>query len=752
MAAPQSSHQSWRIEADTYPQMKFEEYRRLLIHETPQIREFLRESRGEHFVISAPKGFGKTLLLIAKRKQVEENRGYQLPDASEDEQLQAALVGATGGGEIVDRPRGNLPALSRSRIDQMRNDYYFWKNIWWISIMIAALKLDARSNKRDLVSEVAECDKWIKDIILNKQHYNTPTIIFTSLIETDYSTQLRVIKSARNLNHLFDAIRTQIAFFIDNVDEYFKPLLEDRAVDASAQNESYYRTKSNDIWTVAQLALAGTAYEIHKANSHIKVYCTIRREAFIRLDEYDTEYSQIVACTVEIDYSRDDFKEIFTKNVRLTSPEDLAVPNASDPMLALFGPSYKDLKHRFVDQAESAFDFVLRHTFYRPRDLMMIGQAIAALAPQDRSADRIRDAVDRTTDDLVKGLLSEMRPFFHLPNLRKLLSHVKTNVLTIDEMDSITKSYLSDVPPPEGDDGNGIKEYRHPFCILQKIGMLGWIQTEYSKEQKTRQRFVKPREIAMRNHIGLPVTEGFYLVHPALDHLASQEVGGQYLRNFQRANIIGNDAPWTEPASSMFVVIGDMCGFSEVMGSELYRAIARKVDEWAEAACQELDFFQVSGGDSVLMIDKSADRIVRSAAEMSRRASSYREHSISFRFGGAAGPITFQDFRRRVNGAWDAVMFPLGLSLRTAARLEPHSPKGSLLVDDQFVRLANNGVKEFGIRELDSTGIKNLKFDPAKKVFLVQKNPNDSPIETKLYEVTLSEIAETHPVDIPSTS
>jgi len=364
---------------------------------------------------------------------------------------------------------------------------------------------------------------------------------------------------------------------------------------------------------------------------------------------------------------------------------------------------------------------------------MMIGQAIAEVSPKNRSPKAVMELVDKTTDDLVTGLMSEMRPFFPLPSLDKFLSHLDSNVIAEADLGRIADAYKAELVHQEENEDEGPNEYHHPFCVLQKIGMIGWIETEHSSEFNTWQRFIVPREVAMKDHIGLPRTEGVYLIHPALDHLASKKAGGRYFRNFHKANIVGNDLPWTEPATSLFVVRGDLCGFSEVMTSEFYRSIARKIHEWAEVACKYLDYCEVSGGDSVLMIDRSAERILNSVAEMLHRAASFNERPLTFRFGGAVGPISFETLRRCLDGKWETMILPLGLALRTSARLEPHAPKGTLIVEEKFIKLRGSDSTEIRARELDAEAVKSLRWDVEKKAFLVQKNADDPAYETKLF-------------------
>src|SRR5581483_2490605 len=526
------------------------------------------------------------------------------------------------------------------------------------------------------------------------------------------------------------------------VDEYFEPVMERRGLEVDDSENSHHRNRSNDIWVVAQLGLAGAAYTFYKANSHIKIFCTIRREAFLKLHEYTPEHTQILGRTVEIEYDRRDFEEIFKKNIRLMDSDNLFPDQGSNPMNQFFGPNSNGFMHRVVDQKESAFNYIMRHTFYRPRDLMAIGGEIAKIPVSERTHENIKKAVERVSEEIVNGLYGQMRPFFSLPEPDTLFPFVRRNVLTHFDLEEITSKYLDKLAearsvPEEKDD-----EDRHPFCNLYKTGMLGWIQAGQGRGAEDRQRFIMPREISVRRRIGLPATEKYYLIHPALDRMILERVGGQYLTEFHRANIVGCDLVWNEPATSHFVIKGDLCGFSRIMSSELYKAVAHKIHEWAEVSCGDLEFFEVSGGDSIVMIDKSAERIVTSTMKILKKAKSYKDHPVTFRFGASAGPIEFQEVKRRVKGEPHRLVLPLGLALRTSARLEPHAAEGTLMADDAFVRFSSGYANKVVCLPLRKEDVKTLHFDEIRSVFLVQKGPSDPPYETRLFRVELNDDAE----------
>src|SRR6266481_9043825 len=69
---------SWRVEADTLPEMAYDHYRHTLIHETSSIKAYLAPRHQERTILVAPKGYGKTLLLIAKKKSFLEARSGQI--------------------------------------------------------------------------------------------------------------------------------------------------------------------------------------------------------------------------------------------------------------------------------------------------------------------------------------------------------------------------------------------------------------------------------------------------------------------------------------------------------------------------------------------------------------------------------------------------------------------------------------------------------------------------------------------------
>jgi hypothetical protein len=722
----------WRVEADTLPEMAYDHYRHTLIHETSSIKAYLAPKHQERTIVVAPKGYGKTLLLIAKKKSFLEARSGQIVMAE---------------NRFIDRPLGIFPVIKRELLDLLASDYEFWKSLWKISLSLSAIKAFARATRERPTDRALLDHDWYGRIVADDHKYFEAGEIFADLLSQDYKYIINIIARSNAIFPYFNRINTRIVFFIDNVDEYFRPVLEDRSVRTSGRH-SLYRNRSNAVWSLAQIALASVAYELEKTNHHIKIYCTIRHEAFLKMPEVESDAFQISGRCTKIEYTRDDLEKIFLKNIEITAKERLVDPDNPDAMLRLVGEANKAVEHRFVSRPEAIFDYFLRHTLYRPRDLMFIGGEIVKIDPSQRSAQAIRGAVDTATKTIVDSIFGEMRPFFTAPNRELLFRRIETNVLTVDQLEETSDAYvvdLGDAMPRDADE-----EIGHPFSVLHKLGLLGTVRLEFGNQGRWLQRFLQPTEIQISNDTELPVSE-YYLIHPALDQSIYERSAGKFTRRYDTRNIIGNQLEWEAPISYSFVLKGDMVGYSHVMNSELYEIVTRKLYEWAREICTDLMFADVSGGDSILLIDGSSDRILRCAKELVRRGGDFQERPMKMRFGGAAGPIAFERMRRMHNGSWEVITVPMGLALRTSALLEPLAAPGSALVEEKFHQFGGgrpDATDGSGLRNaeelpgklmalLSESDVPDIDYDRAEQKFVLRKNLLDAPYFTKLWKIEL---------------
>jgi hypothetical protein len=732
MSERHPSQGPWRVEADTLPEMAYDHYRHTLIHETSSIKAYLAPKHQERTILVAPKGYGKTLLLIAKKKSFLEARSGQIVMAE---------------NRFIDRPLGIVPVVRREILELLASDYEFWKSLWKISLSLSAIKAFARATKERPVDRVAPRHDWYRRIIADDHKYFEAGEIFVDLLSQDYKYIINIIGSSNFIFPHVNRINTQVVFFIDNVDEYFRPVLEDRSAGASSLHR-LYRNRNNAVWSLAQIALASTAYELEKTNHHIKIFCTMRHEAFLKMPEVESDAFQISGRCTKIEYTRDDLEKIFLKNIDITPKERLAQPDNPDVMLRLVGETNRAVQHRYVSRPERIFDYFLRHTLYRPRDLMFIGGEIVKINPSQRSAQAIRTAVDAATKTVVDSIFGEMRPFFAVPNRELLFRRIETNVLTLDQLEEVRDAYVAELGDAASSDRDG--EVSHPFSVLHKLGLLGTVRLEFGNQGRCRQCFLQPTEIQINNDPDLPVSE-YYLVHPALDQSIYERSAGKFTRGYDTRNIIGNQLEWTDPITYSFVLKGDMVGYSQVMNSELYEIVTRKLYEWTREICRDLVYVDVSAGDSILMIDGSPQRILQCAKELVRRASEFQERPMQMRFGGAAGPIAFERMRRMHNGSWDTITVPMGLVLRTTALLEPLATPGSALIEEKFHQFSKGGdgnandvpqdsKKLSGdfMAPLSQSDIPDIDYDRDDQKFILRKNLLDPPYHTKLWKIELA--------------
>jgi hypothetical protein len=725
----------WRVEADTLPEMEYDRYRHALIHETSSIKDYLTPKHHERTILVAPKGYGKTLLLIAKKKSFLEARSGQIVMAE---------------NRFIDRPLGIFPMIKRELLELLAADYEFWKSLWKISLSLSAIKAFARATRERPSDRNLLAHDWYARIITDDHKYFEAGEIFADLLSQDYKYIINIIANSNLIFPYFNRINTQIVFFIDNVDEYFRPVLEDRSAAASGRH-SLYRNRSNAVWSLAQIALASVAYELEKTNHHIKIYCTIRHEAFLKMAEVESDAFQISGRCTRIEYTRDDLEKIFLKNIEITPEDRLVDPDNEEPMLRLVGATNKVVDHRFVSRPERIFEYFLRHTLYRPRDLMFIGGEIIKINPRQRSAQAIQEAVNTATKTIVASIFGEMRPFFAVPNRELLFKRIASNVLSLEQLNEISDAYVNELGYDASRDPDG--EICHPFSVLHKLGLLGTVRLEFGNRGKWHQCFLQPTEIRIDNDPELPLSE-YYLIHPALDQSIYERSAGKYTRGYDTRNIIGNQLEWADPIAYSFVLKGDMVGYSQIMNSELYAVVTRKLYEWAREICRDLIFVDVSGGDSILLIDSSPERIVRCAKELVRRARDFQERPMQMRFGGAAGPIAFERMRRMHNGSWDTITVPMGLALRTSALLEPHAPAGSALVEERFHEFG--GKRDAGRGDIDGdtadsadelsrqlvtqvvgADLPDLEFNHNDQKFALRKNLLDPPYPTRIWKIDL---------------
>ncbi|TDH60972.1 hypothetical protein E2C06_19160 [Dankookia rubra] len=643
------------------------------IHATAAIREFLSLDGPDRLYVVAPKGYGKTLLLQAKRMLLQRDRKGVLLSPS---------------GQLVDRPPGSLPIWTKEDLGSFVRSYDYWVETWVMAIKITAVKLfrtyagfAAAWDAAALASALRSPE--LKEIF-DKPQLEVLSEIWMQILHLDrpafYAVRQDVVGQ---VNPLFRGIHTGLAFFIDNVDECLERALADTDATVRARTGAAQKERLPGPWTLAQLALARAAFDINRLNSHVRVYAALRREAWLRLADVDAGAAQMNGRVVEIAYTSDDLREIFLRNIDLEPPGRLCDSHAKDPIARFVGMQNVNLTHEISGHREDFFDLVLRHTLLRPRELMAIGNRLSLIPPAQRSSARLVEAVRRAAAENVRFFQAELGLFMTTPS-RALFGLIDRNVLHAEDITRIEEEYDKLQDSAEGSHGG---ERRQPFRALCRMGLVGTLRaagaTAQGGEPDLHQRFIRPDEIVFEDDPGaLPRSER-YLMHPALDLLIEEAHGTDYVRNSDRHNIVGAARPWVEEPISHFVIVGDIVGSTATAWHPDYNSTYPAMfASWVAEVCGGLgvQHHAVSAGDSVLMVDGSPARLLLAARRLLLRMRRLKEHRRTMRFGAARGVVQGIEGRQR-----DAAKRPVtGSVLATAARLEKAARHGTVLATDEF--------------------------------------------------------------------
>jgi len=497
----------WTIDADDI--QIAEDFDAKLLHKTAWIEDFLDANRDDKFIVVGTKGFGKTLLLKAKRIRYQERGQLCIPQDT-----------------LLDKPVGDK-VFSRDLVNIYDSDIEPWNRVWLTSIACAVLKQTG-------VPEDLKLSPVLSHLLQNSQ---LRSVLDHFVVMLDYAPG-DVHRCAQETNTilvpLLRALNRPIAIFIDSVDEYFN-----KHIHTPSWRASYSGELSPNIWFLSQMSLVEIAYQLRRITKHLKVFISVRKEAFERLAEMSPMVQQYRGSAIDATYSENSLRQIFVNNIRGERKSNLAAPDAlgNDPVLAFLGLS--TTTHGFTGEPEDAFGYIERHTLMRPRDLMTVGQKLAAVEPGERSGERaFKRAVNTGAVELVQEYLNEIAPHLGDVDLPGLLALIPANVLTREELETLAAEY-DEVPDHQGG-ATGLEA----FASLYDMGLLGRVHTDPISGERV-QRFLSPGEFSFGLARALPSSR-YYLVRSVLSGYMSG-INGEYAERTDRTNIIGDGRPWHEP-------------------------------------------------------------------------------------------------------------------------------------------------------------------------------------------------------------
>jgi hypothetical protein len=626
----------WIIDADDIdPSGDFRDS----IERTPGINDFLGRS-SSRFIVTATKGYGKTLLLKAKRIAIQ------------DEMI------CVPANSLLDKPIGDT-VFGRSMIEMLSGSTQHWRRIWRVAICCAVLKRLGMLDDLEVSGALAR--------LLEHRHLESVVDHFVNVLDLKPN---EIIEAAgdtdRELVPRLRSVGTPVAVFIDSVDEYFNKHIGEAELASSQVGEI-----SSEVWYLSQMALVEAAYELRRVTHHLKVFAAVRKEAYVRLSDGNAMGLQYSGSVVDLTYSKTDLREMVCDNVRAEARSNLVDASRlkNDPLAAFVGRS--TLRNSYTGEEEDVFDYFYRHTFQRPRDLMTIGARLSVLPPERRTdAETTKRVVNDAATEMAGEYLAEIDPYLRGADLKRLWGVVPGPIMTPSELEELIRRFDAESGGSLGLGGTQIVN------LLYKTGLLGYTVEDVAAGGVC-QRFVAPGERTFDPDATLPATAHF-LMHPAL----TETIGARnrrYPTRIDRINIVGAGRLWLVPSPSTvsrrhFVLKADIRAFSRFMADpEIDKKVRGALVAGVERHAEDAVFREVVQGDEVTIVHDSAEGIVAAAQRIMEDL--YRvEGRPLLRVAVVYDTIHLE----QIDGH---VVMRGGPGLRVAARVEPHVQPNEIWVD-----------------------------------------------------------------------
>src|SRR5262249_51167824 len=234
-----------------------------------------------------------------------------------------------------------------------------------------------------------------------------PTVVFKEGLGNTLRQINRLIDESGNyLEHKFRLIHSAMFFFVDKVDQGIRSL-------------------SRQAWIHVQAGLIEAAWDAMNANSHIKIYASIRQEAFTN---YQSDIkANLFAATTTLNYSDEELRALLDQLARCYE----GASTFSD-FLGL-----NVIRHGRRPAPEDSFQYVRRHTCGRPRAFVAIASEISARR-SSLNEKRLREIVQNTISTvLVSNIFDEVRVFLDCLGDREarlqLFADIPSNILDKSE-------------------------------------------------------------------------------------------------------------------------------------------------------------------------------------------------------------------------------------------------------------------------------------------------------------------------------
>jgi serine/threonine protein kinase len=505
------------------------------------IEDFLQK-RGKYF-LSANKGLGKTLLLTYKRKQLTDTYHERHGKS------QAQVFFVPEGRPFLDF-MGNLHTVSASHITFL-SDLTNTKRVWSLALRVSALSHHPALFNDDDRAELEAFPKrllvWLRGARVE------PTVVFKEMLGYSLKEINRLIDRQENfLEQKFRQIHSGTFFFIDKVDQAIRSL-------------------PRPAWILIQAGLIEAAWDAMNANAHVRVYTSIRQEAF---SNYESDIkTNLYGATTILQYSDHELQHLLDQLTKCYEG----------------GKTFKEfiqldvVRHPWRVRPEDSFHYLRRHTLGRPRDLVIVASEISRKR-QELTEGVYRTQVQETTGTMLgPNVFEEMRVFLDcLDNKQerlRLFSLLPHNILTHAEVVKIYYQFNYLDPECAAFDHYSEKLH-HPFWELYSAGLLGVVVQDQGSHQKV-QKFKQPSDIFHDSQVALPTVD-FYLIHPALDWFVRKNRPQDDYHVFQHI-MVGHHCPWPNHYGALLHTERELFALDDPGLRETVNQVLKKVGALLEA-------------------------------------------------------------------------------------------------------------------------------------------------------------------------
>ena len=471
-------------------------------------REFLNEVDDRGRILVGSKGLGKSTGLARKAVQLK-NDGYR----------------------IAPMYHPYIVLLQEINIDIHEDEYSkyrehgYWSVLW--KMVIATVLVIEINNKAVLnkgLQKVLGCavnksawevfetiGKKYQDCITNRQDYVTP-IIDVFLRRNFSQNQIHLWLGEFVYPKLKVTQGEYHAIILDQVDQAFRR----------------YHDKQSDltegvlsVWEAVQTGLVDAVGEMQDIGAgSFSIYAAIRSEAYRKYALHGRQNkAQVSSYCVELNYDNDLLEEIFNLNVKLTERNDLAIPDAPSHAKRYIGVTeFRNIN--VPGTTETVVQWLVRHTFGSPRELVWHGKRISENIPPAKRGNRntMSRTVNETADNILRDYLAEMVPPWD-SSVEIVYESLVHCVLSKVQIEDISKRYKD-------------KFGRCPIRYLYSCGLIGYANSGT-------QSFLN---ISRTGNENLFPDAAYYLLHPCLYNRVIEKLSAEDRAGFiSHSIVVGNN-------------------------------------------------------------------------------------------------------------------------------------------------------------------------------------------------------------------